>query len=114
MILKTYCVTVKCNLPCSGNQNQMCGGENTFSAYVAGLIQLHFQLKIQSCLKLNNQNIKCCLECETGYKRFGGNCYKDEGDSTLADALETCNSKGTMLWAPKKHGEEVMIPAIFG
>lgn len=112
MIWKNYHSTGKCNLPCSGNQNQMCGGENTFSAYIAGL--LNFQLKIYACLKLNKSNLKCCLECETGYKRFGGNCYKDEGDGTLADALETCNSKGTMLWAPKKQGEEVMIPAIFG
>ena len=55
-----------------------------------------------------------CSECETGYKRFGGNCYKDEGDGTLANALDTCHSKGTLLWAPKKQGEEVMIPAIFG
>ena len=54
------------------------------------------------------------LECETEYKRFGGSCYIEEAESTLPDALKACHSKGTMLWAPKKQGDEVAIPALFG
>ncbi len=64
-------------------------------------------------------NLIPCLqfhpECEVGYTRFGGNCYKTETyDMNLLSALQTCQLQNSSLWAPRQQGEEIAIPGIFG
>ena len=56
-----------------------------------------------------------CLECEDGYRRYAGNCYKMiETDLTMELALETCINMDSGWWAPKQQGEEVAIPRLVG
>ena len=63
---------------------------------------------------ISNQSSLKYLECENGYTRYGASCYKSETDSSLADAVRVCRTNGNILWAPRRQGDEVAIPEIFG
>ncbi|TRY78483.1 hypothetical protein TCAL_13095 [Tigriopus californicus] len=78
----------KCSKSCLGDSNQFCGGEATFSFFVA--------------------------TCPMGQKRFGDYCYQQlDIEQSIESNADSCTEKGMYLWWPDTEEEAVFVQKAF-
>ena len=77
-----------CNLPCSGDFLQHCGGNMTYAAYVH--------------------------DCMDGWTRFSDSCYKENNqvDNILNNA-DKCIESGGNLWSPKSFEDTEFVELFY-
>ena len=78
----------KCNFPCTGDNNQLCGGIASYAAYVH--------------------------DCMEGWTRFSDSCYQliPEVDNILSNA-DKCIEMGGNLWSPQSFDDAEFVELMF-
>ena len=94
----------KCDAPCAGDSNKLCGGQQA----------LHFYIASKQPTTGFLYSTLCFAACDTPWKRFGDSCLLNLPPMSVVKAEDTCADFGGHLWYPDTEEELNYVTLIYG